>query len=184
MARLQILELPEGSDDDRTPFVLVVDECQPQRVALGLDAPWRDYWQDIAGKIGARGVIVTPDTVDIPSNTTPPVVDDVEHVGTTQIVYAHERTRLNLCGALLLSGDTTWPHLVEQVSERQRELASLHKERDALAARLQQVQQAPTTPDAMNADQERPDVWLHGYKCGVLAARSAACPRNEETSRP
>ncbi|MET7687964.1 hypothetical protein ABZT06_08285 [Streptomyces sp. NPDC005483] len=71
MARLQILELPEGSDDDRPPFVLVVDQCMPQRIALGADAPYRDYWQDLADKIGARGVIVTPETVDIPANDTP-----------------------------------------------------------------------------------------------------------------
>lgn len=70
MARLQILELPEGSNDDRPPFVLIVDQCQPQRIALGADAPYRDYWQDLAQQIGAQGVIVTPETVDIPANDT------------------------------------------------------------------------------------------------------------------
>lgn len=77
MARLQILELPEGSGDDRPPFVLVVDECAPQRIALGADAPYRDYWQDVAQQIGARGVIVTPATVDIPANDVP--VDENGH---------------------------------------------------------------------------------------------------------
>lgn len=70
MARLQILELPTGVDDDRLPFVLVVDQTMPQRVALGADAPFSDYWQDLADKIGARGVIVTPETVEIPANDT------------------------------------------------------------------------------------------------------------------
>lgn len=68
MARLQVLELPEGTGDDRPPFVLVVDQCQPQRVVLGVDEPWRDYWQYLADKIGAEGVIVTPETIDIPAN--------------------------------------------------------------------------------------------------------------------
>ncbi|MFF5642953.1 hypothetical protein [[Kitasatospora] papulosa] len=68
MARLQILELPEGTGDDRPPFVLVVDECQPQRVVVGLDSSWQDHWQQLADKIGARGVIVTPDTINIPAN--------------------------------------------------------------------------------------------------------------------
>lgn len=68
MARLQILELPEGADDVRPPFVLVVDQCMPQRIALGQDATYRNYWQDLAQQIGARGVIVTPETVDIPAN--------------------------------------------------------------------------------------------------------------------
>jgi hypothetical protein len=69
MARLQILELPEGTDDARPPFVLVVDECPPQRVILGMDhGPVRDYWHDVAERIGARGVIVTAETVEIPAN--------------------------------------------------------------------------------------------------------------------
>jgi hypothetical protein len=68
MARLQILELPAGAGDDRQPFVLVVDETVPQRIALGPDTPFRDYWQDLAQRIGARGVVVTPETVDIPAN--------------------------------------------------------------------------------------------------------------------
>ncbi|MFE5958886.1 hypothetical protein [Streptomyces rubiginosohelvolus] len=71
MARLQILELPEGAGDDRPPFVLVVDECQPQRIVVGIDSTWQDHWQQLADKIGARGVIVTPDTIDIPANDTP-----------------------------------------------------------------------------------------------------------------
>ena len=49
---------------------------------------------------------------------------------TTQIVYAHERTRLDLCSALLVSGDTTWRKLIETVSERQRELAGLYRKLD------------------------------------------------------
>jgi hypothetical protein len=68
MARLQILQLPAGAGDDRPPFVLVVDETVPQRVALGPDTPFRDYWEELALQIGARGVIVTPETVDIPAN--------------------------------------------------------------------------------------------------------------------
>lgn len=68
MARLQILELPEGASDDRPPFVLVVDQCMPQRIILGIDSTWQDHWQQLADNIGARGVIVTPDTIDIPAN--------------------------------------------------------------------------------------------------------------------
>ncbi|WP_194235936.1 hypothetical protein [Streptomyces acidicola] len=71
MARLQILELPEGANDDRPPFILVVDESVPQRVVLGGGNPVRDYWQDIADKIGACGVIVSPETIDIPANDVP-----------------------------------------------------------------------------------------------------------------
>jgi hypothetical protein len=68
MARLQILQLPADAADDRPPFVLVVDETVPQRIALGPDTPFRDYWEELALQIGARGVIVTPESVDIPAN--------------------------------------------------------------------------------------------------------------------
>jgi hypothetical protein len=69
MARLQILELPEGADDSRPPYVLVVDETVPQRVIIGMDhGPVRDYWHDVAERIGARGAIVTAETVEIPAN--------------------------------------------------------------------------------------------------------------------
>lgn len=69
MARLQILQLPEGSSDERALFALVVDQCEPQRLVLGMGgAQWRDQWNDIAERIGARAVIVMPDTVEIPAN--------------------------------------------------------------------------------------------------------------------
>jgi hypothetical protein len=72
MARLQILELPEGASDDRAPFVLVVDQALPVRHVMGPDQiDVRSEWDILAEKIGARGVIVTPETVDIPANEVP-----------------------------------------------------------------------------------------------------------------
>jgi hypothetical protein len=69
MPRLQILELPEGASDERPPFVLVVDESAPQRVIAGMNrGSVRDYWHEVADRIGARGVIVTAETVEIPAN--------------------------------------------------------------------------------------------------------------------
>lgn len=86
MARLQILELPEGAADERSPFVLVVDQCFPQRVIIGQgNAPVRDHWQEVADRIGARAVIVTPEMVEIPANELPlaepiELVSDVERM--------------------------------------------------------------------------------------------------------
>ena len=140
MARLQILELPSGMADDRPPFVLVVDECVPQRIALGAEAPYRDHWQDLAQQIGACGVIVTPETVTIPANETLPLpllsaeTDGPERAGTTQIVYAHERTRLDLCSALLLDAGTTWRKVIEQAAERQKAVANALRLSDELEA--------------------------------------------------
>ncbi|MFH9574196.1 hypothetical protein ACH4MG_27110 [Streptomyces sp. NPDC017454] len=72
MARLQILELPSGADDDRPPFILVVDQYEPQRYIMG---PGQDpepisEFDGIAEKIGARAVLVFQDTIDIPANDT------------------------------------------------------------------------------------------------------------------
>lgn len=66
MARLQILELPEGSSDDRPPFVLIIDQMPKDEAAF--DALRRDLSDDLAQRIGARAVLVFEETVDIPAN--------------------------------------------------------------------------------------------------------------------
>ncbi|MFE0794776.1 hypothetical protein [Streptomyces mutabilis] len=72
MARLQILELPEGSNDDRPPFVLVVDQYVPRRYVQGIGqtAEPVDEFTGIAEQMGARAVLVFEETVDIPANDT------------------------------------------------------------------------------------------------------------------
>ena len=69
MARLQILELPEGAGDDRAPFVLVVDESSHPTVEAYQAA--EGWWQQLARQIGARGCVVTDDTIVIPANDVP-----------------------------------------------------------------------------------------------------------------
>lgn len=66
MARLQTLELPEGSGDDRPPFILVVDEA-----STGPDGELVMTSSDFEGtcqRIGARAVLVFEETIDIPAN--------------------------------------------------------------------------------------------------------------------
>ncbi|MFJ4925286.1 hypothetical protein [Streptomyces sp. NPDC088736] len=75
MARLQILELPEGASDQRAPFVLVVDEASFPTVEANQEA--EGWWKRLAQQIGAQGCIVTDDTMDIPANET--VVDPDGH---------------------------------------------------------------------------------------------------------
>jgi hypothetical protein len=186
MARLQILELPveHHGDDMVTPFLLVIDQVADDEAERIIAS--QESFNGVVAKSGAQAIAVFHGmTVDLPANAPPPpVADGPERAGITEIVYAHERTRLDLCSALLVSGDMPWRKLVELVAERQREVARLYKECDALAARLQQVQQTPTAPDLMDAQQEHPSVWKHGYECGVRSVRAAACPRDEETRKP
>ncbi|MEV7466123.1 hypothetical protein AB0O20_06360 [Streptomyces kronopolitis] len=72
MARLQILELPEGAGDDRPPFALIIDEYAPQRYVLGADQSEPDSpFDGLAEKIGARTVLAFEETIDIPANDIP-----------------------------------------------------------------------------------------------------------------
>lgn len=66
MARLQILELPEGADDERPPFVLVIDQAGED-----LAADIASWPRGIAERIGARHVICFSESVEIPANEVP-----------------------------------------------------------------------------------------------------------------
>ncbi|MFK8844691.1 hypothetical protein [Streptomyces sp. Ac-502] len=66
MARIQILELPtiyrEGSDDE-TPFAVIVDQCSSVPDVNGV---LNVSWERFAKNVGARALMVTPDTVELP----------------------------------------------------------------------------------------------------------------------
>ncbi|MFF2100971.1 hypothetical protein [Streptomyces sp. NPDC058202] len=68
MARLQILELPEGAGDDRAPFVLVVDQMPTDDAAF--DQLRTDLSDDVAARIGARAVLAFEGGIEIPANDT------------------------------------------------------------------------------------------------------------------
>ncbi|MFI5473229.1 hypothetical protein ACIA6D_23685 [Streptomyces cacaoi] len=226
MARLQILPLPEGVGDDRRPFALVVDRCEG--VPLDMVQAVESSWKANAEQMGARGVLIFMESVDIPANdplpagvpdgrrrcgehdgpcfpepgatcvahgdaeclychrnpadcanggncgtwartgmhwdtcanrVRGPLANDIEaeRAGTTQLVYAHERTRLDLCNALLLSGDTTWRKLVEAVGERQRGVAG--------------VLNLPERPETMAVNPEQPYAYMEGYAAGIRDAK-------------
>ncbi|MGQ3551707.1 hypothetical protein [Streptomyces rochei] len=79
MARLQILELPEGSGDERPPFILVVDQMPTDETDF--ESLRRDLTDgNLAEKIGARAVLVFEETIDIPANDTSAYLrDDVRN---------------------------------------------------------------------------------------------------------
>lgn len=168
MARLQILELPEAVGDDRPPFVLVIDQVTEDEAEQFTNSA--NAMDGFGVKAGARAVAVFHGmTMDLPANETRPLSEDdaPEPTGTAQLVDAHERTRLELCDALLLSLDTTWRKLVEQTAERQRELAGLYRQ-------LNKVDNLPERPDVMDANHPDPSGYLHGYGVGIRAAKRAA----------
>jgi hypothetical protein len=99
MARLQILELPEGSGDDRPPFILVIDQMPTSEPEF--DTLRRDLADnDIAARTGARAVLVFEDTIDIPANGTmaqedepPRIVDFADLAEAKQLTEARDEAR-------------------------------------------------------------------------------------------
>lgn len=73
MARIQILELPEGAGDDRPPFVLVIDQCEG--VSLDLVEAVESSWSRAGQEIGAKATLIFMETVDIPANEIPVAPD-------------------------------------------------------------------------------------------------------------
>ncbi|KOT94485.1 hypothetical protein ADK70_12460 [Streptomyces rimosus subsp. pseudoverticillatus] len=71
MARIQILELPTislGDDAYETPFAVIVDQCSSVPDVNGV---LNVSWERFAKNVGARALMVTPDTVEIPANEVP-----------------------------------------------------------------------------------------------------------------
>ncbi|MFC8065517.1 hypothetical protein [Streptomyces sp. NPDC057293] len=125
MARLQILELPTGADDDRPPFVLVVDQMPADEP--GFEALRRDLTDgNLAERTGARAVLVFEDTIDIPANDTSGylsapgqswvAMDDLRGQIQEEIAKAHAEVINTLNG----SGPTTVDAQEEQASSKPR----------------------------------------------------------------
>lgn len=240
MARLQILELPEGAGDDRPPFILVVDQAPTDEA--GFDALRRDLGtpDDLLERIGARAVLCFEETIGIPANEASAQAEPLLRVGEfendeeihrlaeerdelhAEIGLAHGQLHSAALSAIR-GKHATIRDLIERAerAEAERdearmwarhgyEIGQKHcgwsdcgvapgwltegwpphfdscehlKWATELDEALARVRNLPTQPELMNAEQEHPSVWLHGYKCGVLAARSATRPRDEEPRR-
>jgi hypothetical protein len=89
MARLQILELPEGAGDNRPPFVLVVDQMPANDAAF--DALCCDLGAATAEQIGARAVLVFETTIEIPANDTTAYLRDSEAEDQVETRIARQR---------------------------------------------------------------------------------------------
>jgi len=200
MARLQILQLPaeHHGDDTVTPFVLIIDQAGEETIDT-LSAPEaggspyetaiaRLASLTLAEQIGARAVLAFRETVDIPASEAGAHTEPLLRVGDFtdpdearqwarhgyEIGQRHcDWTDHGVAPAWLTEG---WPPHFDSCEHLKRAA-----ELDETIARVRAVS---TTPEVMNADQERADIWLHGYEIGVLAAKSALRPRNEPTVKP
>lgn len=88
MARLQILQLPEGPDDERPPFILVIDQATEATIdVLGLrdrqsptDTIQSLMTVPLAEQLGARAVLCFDETIDIPANDTTAYLPEAEEI--------------------------------------------------------------------------------------------------------
>lgn len=70
MPRIQILQLPEGANDERAPYILVIDQAprdEPLFTSFREDLELND---SLAERTGARAILCFEDTIEIPANDT------------------------------------------------------------------------------------------------------------------
>ncbi|MFG3046237.1 hypothetical protein ACGFZR_15075 [Streptomyces sp. NPDC048241] len=225
MARLQILQLPEGDSDERPPFLLVVDQVPTDEAKF--DAIRRDLLADgdLAPRLGARAVLVFEDTIDIPANELTPLTASTDEGDEEVRRLAEDRDELHVelglahgqlhSAALsaIRGKHANIRELIERAEQAEAErdeaqqwarhgyeIGQKHcgwsdhgvapdwltegwpphidscehlKQAAEYDETITRVRNVPTKPEIMNAQQEHPSVWMHGYHCGVLAAKSA-----------
>ncbi|MDX2838001.1 hypothetical protein PV377_03105 [Streptomyces ipomoeae] len=160
MARLQILELPKGTGDDRPPFVLVADQMPSTDDAF--KALCGSLGVATAEQIGARTVLVFEATVDIPANDIPvdadgnplfraQVEEQIEHAlsNVTRAAnggrhLAQERTEITRDMHRLAKWKNELTHALGMDRTRdwddiRNAAAGLRKERDVQAAELERL---------------------------------------------
>ncbi|MFI1485771.1 hypothetical protein [Streptomyces sp. NPDC020747] len=149
MARLQILELPEGANDDRPPFVLVVDQW-PDTVTANEPAVL-DAWKKMAEQAGARTVLLTEDTIDIPANDVP--VDENGHPLFLKVHVEGEFEKFR-----------------EQVQDEIRKAPAELRQavnRDASADASAELIRSENARDQLRNDRDEARSWArHGYEIG------------------
>lgn len=186
MARLQILELPEGSGDERSPYLLIIDQVDDE---LAEDiARWPD---DIGKRTGARHVLCFPGTIDIPANDTAAYLQQVaeetgatigeavraanaqhsmdERTDITRDMYRLAKWKNELTHALGMDRTRDWDDI-------RNAAAGLRKQRDSQAETLERVRNLPEQPNVMDAQHPDPTGYLHGYSVAIREAKRATYP--------
>jgi hypothetical protein len=189
MARLQILELPQGSGDDRPPFVLVVDQYQPLRyvMAPGMEEQPVDEFEGVAEKIGARAVLVFWEPVEIPATEASAASDEQPDDSTVvsdlsrQLDEARNWARHGYeigqrhCGWTDRGVAPSW--LTEGWGPGYFGTCEHLKRATEYDEALTRVRNLPEQPDVMDAQHPEPNAYLHGYKVAIRDAKRAT--RNE-----
>lgn len=201
MARLQILELPEGTDDDRPPFVLVIDQARVEDFYPNTDAEtaWQTYigklvaadpLKDMAERAGARAVLVFEDTIDIPANDTSAFAlnageparaqaDKIQARATEAVQAAHERTDIaremdRLANHKAAVTDALGMDPTRDWDDIRNAAAGIRRSRDSMRDAIQRVRNLDEEPAIMDAHQAEPTGYLLGYAIAIRAAKQAS----------
>ncbi|MET8694702.1 hypothetical protein ABZV65_19415 [Streptomyces bauhiniae] len=160
MARLQILQLPEGPGDDRPPFALVIDQArltdfypstegksvlQVAQERLSTEDPL----DGMADRLGARAVLVFEDTISIPANDTSG--------------YLNSRQAADAMVRVQIEGDA------EEAVRRGVEYATRQYGADATNVRDQdaELRAANEWIERLASERDEARQWArHGYKIG------------------
>ena len=109
--RIQILPLPTvvKGDDVEEPFALVVDQCK-SGLYTEQDA---QEWAGFKEAIGARGILVTPETVEVADRYADPATFEIDRLGDYLLKYFADEigegsavdNAIRLLGQILLHRD-------------------------------------------------------------------------------
>ncbi|MFF8100169.1 hypothetical protein ACF07S_10395 [Streptomyces sp. NPDC016640] len=202
MARLQILELPEGTGDDRPPFILVIDQMPNDEP--GFEALRRDLSDgNLAERIGSRAVLVFEDTIDIPANDTSAYLNAPAAAQKVVVELAGQDPQGAIDAAIRKAKDglrlaeertdiardmdrlAKWRHeltdalginQIRDWDEIRNAAAALRRERDAQTEAIERVRNLPEQPEIMNAQHPDPSGYLHGYGVAIREVKRATYP--------
>lgn len=183
MARLQILELPEGAGDDRPPFILVIDEVAFDNPVYERFVVDEELATGLANRVGAQAVLLFEDTIDIPANDTSAyatpartalylgdheVPETVDEEGEPEDWHGILQTRRRqLTKALGINPLTDWDGILKEVTQMRTGYAAM---RDG----IMRVRDLGETPEVMDAQHAQPTGYLHGYAVAIRAAKQAS----------
>lgn len=156
MARLQILELPEGADDERPPFVLVVDQVDGDAVEAIANAGLTT-----AELIGARAVLAFEETIEIPANDTTAYLD----AAVSGALPAGARSEMTIGGK-----SVTWTHVDET---RARAVAAVRERTDIARDMDRLAKWKNELLDALGMDRTRDWDDIRNAAAGVRKERDA-----------
>lgn len=190
MPRIQILELPEGVNDERPPFALIIDqanaaEANQLRASLTGDS-------DAADSLRARTILVFTDTISIPANDIP-ITYQVSHDSdelTTVIEERDEARNWARHGYEIGQRHCSWsdygvaPSWLTEGWPSHFDSCEHLKQAAAYDTSLSRVRSLPEQPETGDSNNPYSGDYLRGYAAAIKDAKRAANPQPDADTAP